>query len=85
MNGMSSIAMRGWVAFLKQPYALSGRAPPPQFFFVINDLYFFEFLLNFFVWVALSGRAGCFKKATQTPNAGHPKIYYSLKSNEVFI
>jgi hypothetical protein len=26
----------------------------------------------FFVGDALLGSAGCFKKATQTPNAGHP-------------
>jgi hypothetical protein len=25
-----------------------------------------------FVWGASPGSAGCFKKATQTPNAGHP-------------
>jgi hypothetical protein len=35
----------------------------------INDFYFFEF---FFVSGALLGSAGCFKNATQTPNAGHP-------------
>jgi hypothetical protein len=32
----------------------------------INDFLFF------FVGDALLGSAGCFKKATQTPNAGHP-------------
>jgi hypothetical protein len=26
----------------------------------------------FFVWGASPGSAGCFKKATQTPSAGHP-------------
>jgi hypothetical protein len=38
-----------------------------------NDFYFFEFLFEFFfVWGASPGSAGCFKKATETPNAGHP-------------
>jgi uncharacterized membrane protein len=34
--------------------------------------YFFEFVFNlFFVWDASPGSAGCFKNATQTPNAVH--------------
>jgi hypothetical protein len=49
--------------------------------------YYFEL---FFVWGALPGSAGCFKKATETPNAGHPiwrellgRNYASVKKNTV--
>jgi hypothetical protein len=39
----------------------------------------FEFLLIFFClgcfWLASPGSASCFKKATETPNAGH-RLYY---------
>jgi hypothetical protein len=61
-------------------HCLPGRAPPKNknniflnyFWFIfdvlLNDLYFFEI---FFVWGALPGSAGCLKKATETPNAGH--------------
>jgi hypothetical protein len=46
-----------------------------HFLFVINDFLFFIFVYQFF-WFrnlgALPGNAGCFKKATKTPNAGHP-------------
>jgi hypothetical protein len=35
-------------------------------------------LTDFFVWGASPGTAGCFKKATQTPNAGHPSDIFCL-------
>jgi hypothetical protein len=53
---MGCPALGIWVAFLKQPDALPGR-------------FFFE---EFFLGGALPGSAGCFKKPTQIPNAGHP-------------
>jgi hypothetical protein len=33
--------------------------------------YFILLLFYLFFWGASPGSAGCFKKATQTPNAGH--------------
>jgi hypothetical protein len=57
--------------FFKQPDALPDRAPPKTTFdsFVMFYQWFlFEFFL---VCGALPGSAGCFKKATETPNAGH--------------
>jgi hypothetical protein len=41
--------------------------------FFINDFYFLEFFFEeFFLGGASPGSAGCFKKPTQIPNAGHP-------------
>jgi hypothetical protein len=39
-------------------------------------LFFRIFLEFFFVCSASPGSAGCFKKATETPNAGHPIYSY---------
>jgi energy-coupling factor transporter transmembrane protein EcfT len=68
-----------WVAFLKQPDALQRLEPQQKYIFellfihllfFINDFFFRIFLEFIFIWVALPGSAGFFKKATQTPNAG---------------
>jgi hypothetical protein len=60
---MGCPALGIWVAFLKQPVALHGRAPQK------NKNKIFELLLIqlwfFFVWGASPGSTGCFKKATQ--------------------
>jgi hypothetical protein len=78
---MGCPALGVWVAFLKQPDALPGRAPQKNnnyiflnYFWFINDFYFLEFFLNNFLGGASPGSAGCFKKPTQIPNAGHPII-----------
>jgi hypothetical protein len=47
-----------------------------------NDLYFYIFLEEFFFGGASPGSAGCFKKPTQIPNAGHP-IYIKIYVNYV--
>jgi hypothetical protein len=38
----------------------------------IGSLGFLLFRTTFFVWGASPGSAGCYKKATEPPNAGHP-------------
>jgi hypothetical protein len=72
-----------WVAFLKQPDALPGRAPQKikiiYFWTTFDSFVIFYFLFLFFriffeeifFWGASPGSAGCFIKPTQIPNAGH--------------
>jgi hypothetical protein len=68
---MSSIGV--WVAFLKQP-ALRGKAPQTnKKFKKINITNESKVVYFYFLGGAQPGSAsGCFKKATQIPNAGHP-------------
>jgi hypothetical protein len=53
--------------------------------FFINDFYFLEIFLKNFFWGALPGSAGCYKKPTQIPNAGHPIWHWKLKINFFFL
>jgi hypothetical protein len=52
-------------------------APRKIYFWTTFDSFVIFYLCFLFVWGASPGSAGCFKKATQTPNAGHP-IFISL-------
>jgi hypothetical protein len=53
--------------------ALPGRAPPNIFELLLIHLWFFlKNLRIYFLGGASPGSAGCFKNATQTPNARHP-------------
>jgi hypothetical protein len=47
-------------------------------------IFYFLFLDFFFVWGALLGSAGCLKKATKTPNAGHPFIVFSYNHQDSY-
>jgi hypothetical protein len=86
---MGCPALGVWVAFLKQPDALPCLAERPTqnknkyFKLLLIHLWFFinDFL---FLFGASPGSVGCFKKATQTPKAGHPIliiINYSAYKN----
>jgi hypothetical protein len=47
---MGCPALGVWVAFLKQPDALPGRAPPKNILYILkNNKYIFELLLIYFL------------------------------------
>jgi hypothetical protein len=49
----------------------------------IFELLLIQLLFVIFVWGASPGSAGCFKNATQTPNAGH-RLSWKKKSKKKF-